>query len=310
MRVFTIPKGNGQFRVIYAPSYEEKVLYRRWLRYLMPFERAAAAVAGTSDVAHGFIQGRSVVTMAHYHKRGLVTISCDIRSWYDSVTPEQICSGLALTDMPEHQRAHYTQACCYMGDALSPRGGQLAPRQGLPTSPVAANLAAIFMDRWLLENLPAGAIYTRYADDLTVSLSDTDARDAVDGVIDILTRGVAIMGWELAAEKTSIQRAKQGRRLICGLTVDAFGVYAPRRTRRRLRAAKHQRNRNQVHGLAQWCACKLPNLEKKTAIEEAWEIKKDGSPESMAVASDRLRDAGLYGLAERCARGEWTKKWS
>lgn len=310
MRIFRISKGNGKYRTIYAPNYEEKCQYRALLRRLAPLEREAAREAGTFDVAHGFVRGRSVVTMAHYHKRGLVTVSLDIKSWYDSVRPNQIAGGLAFAGLTADDADEYAQRCCHTGLNVHYALPEppLAPRQGLPSSPVAANLAAVPLDRWLLDNLPAGSVYTRYADDMVVSLTDTDAREAVDNVIAVVTRGVFCMGWEVDPKKTDIQRSRQGRRLICGLTVDACGVHAPRRTRRRLRAARHQRNRNQANGLREWCACKLPNLEKGAAVEQAWQIRSEGSPEALQVAGDVLEQAGLYGLANRCRAGDWHKK--
>lgn len=247
-------------RVVYSPGRNERIRLTALLPTLAAAERRAAQAAGTASVAHGFIGGRSPVTAAQQHARHAVTVSADLAGWFDSVRPEQIAAGLVTAGLPPEEADRLSRAVCCPGVPPSPRPDEQAPRQGLPTSPSAANLAAIELDRRILaalRELPCTWTYTRYADDLTVSLSQ-DRPELVEQVKVILGTAALAMGWRLATHKTRVQHAAAGRRVICGVSV-ADNLRAPRSMRRRLRAARHQHPEGaETHGLAEWCAMRLP----------------------------------------------------
>jgi RNA-directed DNA polymerase len=82
-----------------------------------------------------------------------------------------------------------------------------------------------------------GAMYTRYADDLTFSF-DEDRGGRVRALIRAVSRIVAGEGYRLhKRRKLSIRRRHQQQR-VTGLVVNE-GVNVPRQTRRRLRAVEH-----------------------------------------------------------------------
>lgn len=260
MREIRIPKGNGTYRTVYVPSRKRRKLLRRILAKLQQAERAAATVAGTSTVAHGFVRGRSPVTCAAQHIGYEVTISADLSSWFDSVRPDQIAQGLALGGVSPTEALQLAESVCHLG----------APRQGLPTSPTAANLAAVVLDRFILDGLsqldPSQIVYTytRYADDLCISLS-VDSPIAIKLVLDLVEESARRMGWTVAEHKTRFQRRKAGRRVVVGISVGDSDLRPTRRTRRRHRAVAHLAQRRHggklvqvAHGLAEWCAMRLP----------------------------------------------------
>ncbi len=254
MRHLKLSKGNGKYREIFAPDGPEKRAYQQLLPALQRAERATALAQGTESVAHGFVTGRSPVTMALPHRGHAVTISADLASWFDSVRPEQIRAGLELAGAD----ISLADRVCYRG----------APRQGLPTSPTAANLAAVTMDRAIidaLQSLGVEYVYTRYADDLAVSLRSPEPR-LVAQVIEILAACAQAMGWVVAAHKTRVQYARAGRRVICGVSVDS-DVRPPREMRRKLRAAQHHAPiSRQSMGLAEWCRMRLPKEQRGSRI--------------------------------------------
>ncbi|MDE2102675.1 MAG: RNA-directed DNA polymerase, partial [Patescibacteria group bacterium] len=259
MRVIKINKGGGKVRVVYSPDRREKRRLQRLLPQLAEAERLAARAAGTEQVAHGFVRDRSPITCARVHRGHAVTICCDLAGWFDSVRPEQVSAGLMLAGLTLQSAGALVSRVCIAGESPSPRAGELAPRQGLPTSPAAANLAAVELDRHILAalaSLPCRWAYTRYADDLSISLA-TDSPEGRETVLTIIRAAVAAMGWSLAERKTRIQSARAGRRVIVGVSVDQ-DIQAPRSMRRRLRAATHQGRVPQAQGLAQWCAMRLP----------------------------------------------------
>lgn len=235
-----IPKRSGGVRVIYAPSPDERAA----LRALVP-ELTARAQAACPH-AHAFLPGRSPRTAAEIHARQPWVLSCDLRDFFDSVRREQI----AAAGVPDA-----------ILDQILVEG---APRQGLPTSPAAANLAAAALDARIVAALPPGCTFTRYADDLTVG---APSREAVSQARAILEREVAVEGWTIHPRKWSLQDARAGRVVICGVVVGGDRAPSATRTaRRRLRAARHQAARGdqravrQARGLAEWCAMREPVL--------------------------------------------------
>ncbi len=138
-----------------------------------------------------------------------------------------------------------------------------AARQGLPTSPAVANLAACPMD-WAITELKDDAsfghfTYTRYADDMTLSTNDYDAlirlREKIPEVVEE-------HGFVINPRKTHIQSAYRGRRMITGVGVDAE-IHVPRAIKRRIRACKHKEATNRkawrvARGLEQWAKMAVP----------------------------------------------------
>lgn len=294
MREIRINKGNGTFRVVYSPGRGERRRLDAILPVLMAAERKAAVTLDTEAVAHGFVAGRSPVTCALPHAGMAVSVCCDLAGWFDSVRPEQVRAGLALAGAD----AGLAEKVCHLG----------APRQGLPTSPAACNLAAVTLDRWVLDDLRdtlpdrAKFVYTRYADDLTVSLS-ADEPALIAWAESVLGRSAALMGWSVAHRKTKVQHASAGRRVIVGVSVgDTAGqVQAPRWQRRRLRAARHLgATRPQALGLAEWCAMKLPRALRGVF----WRIAVEAPADALApLAAAALADG--FDIADAAARAVW-----
>ena len=256
MREIRISKGNGKFRLVYEPGRGERRRLDAILPALMAAERVAAIALEVEGVAHGFVAGRSPVTCARAHTGLAVSVSA--ATWPGGST--RFAPSRFVPAWPSRgQTWRLAEKVCHLARPA---------RQGLPTSPAAANLAAVPMDRAILDDLrdtlPGGVrcVYiaaTPTMKSLTVSLS-VDGPAAVAQVQTILARCAARMGWAIAAHKTKVQRAKGGRRVIVGVSVgDApRQVQAPRWQRRRLRAARHQgADRPQALGLAEWCSMKL-----------------------------------------------------
>lgn len=271
MRIRKIPKGNGRFRTIYVPNAKEKRRLRDLLPLLNDIHSKAIEQHGTRGVCHAFLPNRNPVTCALPHRGFQVTVSCDLENWFDTVSKQQLLDAGVPPEVAEQITV----------DGFV--------RQGLPTSPVAANIAAVAFDKNLMGKLTGlknamncfglewQFIYTRYADDLTVSFSMNSLFDApsIDGIKEHISYAVMECGWTIAEHKTHVQHSKAGRRIVVGIAVDDR-VQATRKTRRKLRAARHQaqgkiyRNgkhigggvntaaTNSAKGIAEWAACKLP----------------------------------------------------
>ena len=243
MRTMKIAKGNGKYRVVYCPSRGQKAA----LRKLIPELEAIVRQQMPPDVVHGFLTGRSPVTNALGHVGYRYSVCMDLESFFDTVTPDMVKPKLP-TELWKRVKL------CFVDGAA---------RQGLPTSPIIGNLAALDMD-WELENLLRPFVYyTRYADDLSFSFNDPVW---IDRLLMQVPEVVTKFGFKLNEGKTKVQDARAGRRNITGVMVDDR-LHASRSVRRRLRAASHQANTQQARGLTEWVALKLPERWQKEEAE-------------------------------------------
>lgn len=283
MRIVKIPKGHGKFRTIYVPNREQKAALRA---VKSGIERRVKNSGAAFDVIHGFVKGRSPITNAATHIGHEFTLTMDLKDFFDSVTAEKLRGKLA-NDIQQ----------LVLVDG--------AARQGLPTSPAVANLAAIDIDRAILkffDKKNIQAVYTRYADDLTFSYDDESVTSLLlTEVKNIVTR----TGFKLADQKTHLYRAKSGRRIVTGVAVDDQGIHPTREMKRRLRAAKHRGNKAQVAGLTEWCKLKPPHIkvgqvldssdviEQVIAVAKAWNLP--------SVSANKIPDKGEdVDLGEGC----------
>ncbi len=292
-RIIKVPKRNGEYRTIYAPDPETKTALRAMAGKLT----TKADRACPAGVAHAFLRRRSPITNAQAHVGHQYTITMDLQDFFDSVTPERVAGKISKEEA----------ALVFVHGAA---------RQGLPTSPAVANLAAADMDRAILrwiERASKQVVYSRYADDLAFSFDDAALVSVLPGAItDIVKR----CGFAINERKTRVQWAGAGRRHVTGLAVDDHGVHPTRETKRRLRAAQHraamaaqcgakevhiERLRDRAAGLAEWAKCKPPSERRAReaaardvieALCRAWRltypaaIRRDGYPPKILQDQD------------------------
>lgn len=232
--IFRLKKSSNQCRLIYVPSAEYRhqlAMRKAWLQ-----ETFAGHVVWCAD--HAFLKHRNCVTNAEIHLGKKYVLSLDIRDFFDSITRD------ALVD-----HVHPDLLAWLLEDG--------APRQGLPTSPIVSNIAMVKVDlriRSLCEAL-GDISFSRYADDITVGFQDASLRNVLQQGIEAI---LASAGFTLNKHKTRLQNARNGSIHITGVAIDDKRVRPTRKTLRRIRAAKHQKNTAQVTGLTEWALCKLP----------------------------------------------------
>ncbi|MEI4273532.1 reverse transcriptase family protein [Klenkia sp. LSe6-5] len=193
---------------------------------------AVLAPVPPHPAAHGFVAGRSALTGARQHVGADQVLTMDLAAFFATVRSGRVFATLRSAGYPEPVAALLTGLCTTRATrddlATMPAGGTPAARdhlraalalphlpQGAPTSPQLANLAAHRLDRRLAGLAgAAGAVYTRYADDLTFS-----GRRGTAGLRDRVAAVVAEEGFAVQRSKTRI-RGRGARQTVTGIVVN------------------------------------------------------------------------------------------
>lgn len=247
--IIQIPKKNGSFRTIYVPCRNLKEDLRNDLHLLNDVATKLA------DSAFGFIPNKNVVSAAKLHTPYKYTICWDIKDFFDSVTPEMFIKII------EDNQNIINDFSVKMLKKTNKYFIDGAPRQGLPTSPAIANIAAVNLDKEIKSSIDG--VYTRYADDLTVSFND---EDKLKHYLKLIPEIVSKHGFAINPSKTRVQFSNRVR-IICGVGVDENGVRPTRAVKRKIRALEHLSQKNvsnreilkyRLNGVKEWSKLKEP----------------------------------------------------
>jgi RNA-directed DNA polymerase len=153
-----IAKRNGGRRRILAPEASFKSLQRQVLHRLLARLKAHPA-------AMGFERGRSIVTNALAHQGQAVVLRLDVKDFFASTKARRVRRYFRLIGWNRPAASLLTRLCTHEGGLP----------QGAPTSPRLSNLVNYPLDaRLSAMATKLGAAYTRYADDITISLAEDD----------------------------------------------------------------------------------------------------------------------------------------
>ena len=252
-RDFTIPKRSGGTRRILAPDDDLKELQRRILRRLLDRLRAHPA-------AMGFERNRSIVSNAKAHVGRAAVLRMDVVDFFPSTSSQRVNRYFRRIGWNRQAARLLVRLCCHDGGLP----------QGAPTSPRLSNLVNYRLDARLAGMARTlGAVYTRYADDVTISFSeDQDAKEggissqeeyrkspwtgklipivpgtSRSGTIrymrDFVRRVARDEGYRVHGRKKTSVRRTHHCQMVTGLVVNDR-VNLPRSTRRWLRAVEHR----------------------------------------------------------------------
>lgn len=225
---FSIAKRSGKGRrKINAPEAALKRMQRRILKRLLG--RLEPHPAAT-----GFRRGESFVTNAVRHRGREVVIHIDLVDFFPSIQAERVEKYFRTIGWGRSASRTLTRLVTHQ-DVLP---------QGAPTSPCLSNLVCRSLDSRLSKYLAKyDAVYTRYADDMTISLNG-DSASAVPTVIEVALSIIRSEGFRphLGQKKKLDVRRQHQRQSVTGLVVNQQ-VNLPRETRRWLRAVAHRGRR-------------------------------------------------------------------
>jgi hypothetical protein len=198
-------------RLIEAPKTRMKELLRRLLVEVF-------AKIPVHPAAHGFVAGRSIRTFAAPHAGQPCVLKMDLADFFPSISRARVESLLITAGYDEPVAELLAGICTNRAPrGIAPSPAYMLPHlpQGAPTSPAIANLCMFRADRrlrGLAES--AGAVYTRYADDLAFSGGPNVARLAPYAAAIIEEEG-----FHVNHRKTRLMR-RGGSQKLAGLTVN------------------------------------------------------------------------------------------
>lgn len=184
---------------------------------------------------HGFVKGRSIVTFATPHAGKPVVLRLDLQDFFPALPAARIQAIFRTLGYPENVADRLAGICTNVvpreiwktRPAATARDWQEARAlyarrhlpQGAPTSAALANLAAYRLD-CRLSGLArsAGAVYTRYADDLALSGGD-DFRRSISRFAAHAAAIALEEGFQVNHRKTRIMRAG-ARQQLAGVVVN------------------------------------------------------------------------------------------
>ena len=233
-RTVKISKSKNLYRTVYIVSTDAK----NRLRELLPVIEEIYCKIEAKNVSYAFQKEKNVAQAAFNHIGYKHTLSFDIEDFFNSVKESHL-----KNIVPD-----WIIQSCFINNA---------PQQGLPTSPLLANIAFSKCDHSIInacEKLKIDTCYTRYADDLIFSFDDIKIAGKLKVVVSQI---LAANGFKINSKKTKLQSSSNGRIIIHGIAVDKHGLHPTRKTKRKMRAALHQKNIFSYSGLEEWSKCKL-----------------------------------------------------
>ena len=219
---FQIPKKSGGHRIIDAPIDRLKSIQRKLADLLNACVKEIDEQHGRKPIAHGFREGRSIITNASPHTGRRFVLNLDLENFFPSINFGR-ARGFFISNndfklAPEVATVIAQIAC-----------NQNTLPQGSPCSPIISNLVAHILDVRLAQLARQyKCTYSRYADDLTFSTnrkefpSDLAAQpnqEEVWALGNTLTLTIVNAGFAINTSKTRMQ-CRASRQTVTGLVVN------------------------------------------------------------------------------------------
>jgi len=211
-KVFSIKKRSGGKRSIASPISPLKIIQRK-LSYILNL------AYGKKPSVHGFCSDRSIVTNANIHSGKKSILNFDLENFFPSINFGRV-RGLFISppfSFPAEVATVLAQICILNNELP----------QGAPTSPIVSNLICSRLDGQLQKLAKNNEmLYTRYADDITLSSWRKDfPKNVIKKEQDTLIIGdhlrgvIESNGFIINNKKTRLSISSQ-RQIVTGLIVN------------------------------------------------------------------------------------------
>ncbi|HEV7275117.1 MAG TPA: reverse transcriptase domain-containing protein [Devosiaceae bacterium] len=216
-RVFEVPKRRGGVRSLSAPT-PFLAHVQRWIL------TSILARMPVHSAAHGFVPRRGIISNAEAHRNSPAILKMDIADFFGSITRQDVEKVFA--------NAGYTPKLTYYLSRITTLYGRLP--QGAPSSPAISNILMNDFDVAVSAFCESrGLIYTRYADDITISGDNIGSTEINRVQFELGERGL-----QVASEKTRLSTKSQ-KQIVTGISVSSGCLKLPRDRRRKLRQIVH-----------------------------------------------------------------------
>jgi len=217
-RHFTIRKGRGKRRDIYAPRIALKII-------LSWFGSTLAPSLDLQPCVYGFVSGKSAIQAARIHCGASWVFSTDIKDFFPSTTKPVIVRSLMSIGYSEIGANIISTLCCY-NNGLA---------QGSPASPALSNLVFSEADKEMMRLAnDFGIKYTRYADDLVFS-GNGKPPDEIEKKVQFI---IEKYGWKIADRKQILTCVPKQLK-VHGLLVNGKTPRLTKNYRNQIRAYKY-----------------------------------------------------------------------
>jgi RNA-directed DNA polymerase len=218
-KTYEVSKKSGGKRVIAQPNRDLKAVQAWILRNILD-------KLSTSLHSKGFDRGTSILENALPHQSANYVLTLDLEDFFPSITAKKVYGIFSSVGYSKKISAVLTNLCVFKG---------VLP-QGAPTSPKLANLVCANLDARIHGYAgPKGIVYTRYADDITLS---TQSVKKIQKVKDFIGTIISDEGFKINRSKTKLCGTKKQKR-ITGLIVSQNNVGIGREKYRKIRAKIH-----------------------------------------------------------------------
>lgn len=222
---FEIPKKNGETRMIHAPKTELKVV-------LQSINLILQCVYTPHEAAYGFVEGKSVADNAKLHVNKNYVFNIDLKDFFPSIEIGRILNRLSYPPFNLNKKTFGEDVGNYIGwlacenmiveRMVNGKFQKTVKRvlpQGSPVSPILTNIICEKLDRKLTGVAKKfGAIYSRYADDITFSSMHNLYQEGSDFRTE-MERIVKEQYFEIKESKVRLQKSNV-RQEVTGITVN------------------------------------------------------------------------------------------
>lgn len=220
---YQIKKRNGEYRTIYHPAKELKVLQRWLLANVIerwPVHNAAMA----------YKKGQSIKNNADVHRNSRFLLRLDLSNFFPSITLSDIDNYIrkAVPGWVEKDFEIFLKLVCRYACLTI----------GAPTSPGISNAICFQLDTTLDSIAQSkSVVYTRYADDLFFSTKVPDVLTNFPAEVEDVLENLRVpSNLQLNQNKTR-HSSKKGRRAVTGITLSSDGrATISRKTKRYIRS--------------------------------------------------------------------------
>jgi len=216
---YELPKTNGKTREIAQPSRELKAIQSWILRNILD-------KLSPSIYSKGFEKGTSILDNAFPHIGSTFVLTIDLENFFPTVKASKVFTLFKSVGYNKEMCVLLTNLCVFKGGLP----------QGAPTSPKLSNLICDKLDSRINGYAgPKGIVYTRYADDITLSANNIQKLQKAKDFIGTI---ISDENFKINKSKTKLCGTKR-QKIITGLVLSESSAGIGRVKLREIRAKIH-----------------------------------------------------------------------